>query len=95
MIHLPVAHDARTVKSEAAEAALHQTTQPHPGHHTQHFPFDSARLYRKLDAAGAQPVLDLYEGLRHAFQADLVPEAGTAVEKAAAFIATRVSAANR
>jgi len=55
----------------------------------------SVRLYRKLEAAGAQPVLDLYEGMWHVFQADLVPEAETAVEKSAAFIATRVSAAKK
>jgi acetyl esterase/lipase len=53
----------------------------------------SVRLYRKLEAAGAQPVLDLYEGMWHVFQADLVPEGETAVEKSAAFIATRLSAA--
>jgi len=55
----------------------------------------SVRLYRKLVAAGAQPVLDLYEGMWHVFQADLVPEAETAVEKSAAFITSRVSAAKR
>jgi monoterpene epsilon-lactone hydrolase len=55
----------------------------------------SVRLYRKLEAAGAQPELDLYEGMWHVFQADLVPEAETAVEKSAAFIATRVSAAKK
>ena len=55
----------------------------------------SVRLYRKLDAAGAQPVLDLYEGMWHVFQADLVPEGETAVEKSAAFIATRLSAAKQ
>jgi monoterpene epsilon-lactone hydrolase len=55
----------------------------------------SVRLYRKLEAAGAQPVLDLYEGMWHVFQADLVPEAETAVEKSAAFIAKRVSAAKK
>jgi epsilon-lactone hydrolase len=55
----------------------------------------SVRLYRKLDAAGAQPVLDLYEGMWHVFQADLVPEAETAVAKSAAFIATRLSAAKQ
>jgi len=55
----------------------------------------SVRLYRKLDAAGAHPVLDLYEGMWHVFQADLVPEAETAVEKSAAFIAARVSAAKQ
>ena len=52
----------------------------------------SVRLYRKLDAAGAQPVLDLYEGMWHVFQADLTPEAETAVGKSAAFIATQLSA---
>jgi acetyl esterase/lipase len=55
----------------------------------------SVRLYRKLEAAGAQPVLDLYEGMWHVFQADLVPEAEVAVEKSAAFIATRLSAAKK
>jgi len=55
----------------------------------------SVRLYRKLVAAGAQPVLDLYEGMWHVFQADLVPEAETAVEKSAAFITSRVSAAKK
>jgi len=55
----------------------------------------SVRLYRKLEAAGAQPVLDLYEGMWHVFQADLVPEAETAVEKSAAFITSRVSAAKK
>jgi monoterpene epsilon-lactone hydrolase len=55
----------------------------------------SVRLYRKLDAAGAQPVLDLYEGMWHVFQADLVPEGEAAVEKSAAFIAKRVSAAKQ
>jgi len=55
----------------------------------------SVRLYRKLEAAGAQPVLDLYEGMWHVFQADLVPEGETAVEKSAAFIATRLSAAKK
>ena len=52
----------------------------------------SVRLFRKLDAAGAQPVLDLYEGMWHVFQADLTPEAETAVGKSAAFIATQLSA---
>ena len=52
----------------------------------------SVRLYRKLDAAGAQPVLDLYEGMWHVFQADLVPEGEAAVAKSAAFIAKRLSA---
>jgi acetyl esterase/lipase len=55
----------------------------------------SVRLYRKLDAAGAQPVLDLYEGMWHVFQADLVPEAEAAVGKSAAFIATQLSAAKQ
>jgi acetyl esterase/lipase len=50
------------------------------------------RLYRKLEAAGAQPVLDLYEGMWHVFQADLVPEADTAIETSASFIAKRLSA---
>jgi acetyl esterase/lipase len=53
----------------------------------------SVRLYRQLDAAGAKPVLDLYEGMWHVFQADLVPEADIAVEKSAAFIVTHLSAA--
>jgi acetyl esterase/lipase len=55
----------------------------------------SVRLYRKLEAAGAQPVLDLYEGMWHVFQADLVPEGEMAVEKSAAFIAARLSAAKK
>ena len=55
----------------------------------------SVRLYRKLEAAGAQPVLDLYEGMWHVFQADLVPEGETAVGKSAAFIATQLSAAKQ
>jgi len=40
-------------------------------------------------------VLDLYEGMWHVFQADLVPEAEAAVAKSAAFIATRLSAAKQ
>ena len=52
----------------------------------------SVRLYRKLEAAGTQPVLDLYEGMWHVFQADLVPEAETAIETSASFIAKRLSA---
>jgi monoterpene epsilon-lactone hydrolase len=55
----------------------------------------TVRLFRKLEAAGTQPVLDLYEGMWHVFQADLVPEGETAVEKSASFIATRVSAAKK
>jgi len=55
----------------------------------------SVRLYRKLEAAGAQPVLDLYECMWHVFQADLVPEAETAVEKSVAFITSHVSAAKK
>jgi acetyl esterase/lipase len=53
----------------------------------------SVRLYRKLDAAGALPVLDLYEGMWHVFQADLVPEAEVAMAKSATFIAAKLSAA--
>ena len=52
----------------------------------------SVRLYRKLEAAGTQSVLDLYEGMWHVFQADLVPEAETAIEISASFIAKRLSA---
>ena len=55
----------------------------------------SVRLYRKLDAAGTQPVLDLYEGMWHVFQADLTPEGEAAVGKSAAFIATQLSAAKQ
>jgi monoterpene epsilon-lactone hydrolase len=55
----------------------------------------SVRLYRKLDAAGTQPVLDLYEGMWHVFQADLTPEGETAVAKSAVFIGTRLSAAKQ
>jgi acetyl esterase/lipase len=55
----------------------------------------SVRLFRKLDAAGVHPVLDLYEGMWHVFQADLVPEAETAMKTSAEFIATKLSAAKQ
>ncbi len=47
----------------------------------------SVRLYRALDAAGAHPVIDMYEGLWHDFQfASWLPESRTAYTKMAAFI---------
>ncbi len=47
----------------------------------------SVRLYRALDAAGAHPVLDMYEGMWHDFQfVSWLPESRTAFAKMAAFI---------
>ncbi len=46
----------------------------------------SVRLYRKLDAAGLQPVIDMYEGMPHVFQSLPIPEATLATQKSADFI---------
>ena len=46
----------------------------------------SVRLYRKLDEAGHQPVIDMYEGMPHVFQDLPIPEAATAIGKSAEFI---------
>lgn len=50
----------------------------------------SVRLYRKLDEAGQQPVIDMYEGMPHVFQDLPVPEAATAIRKSAAFIVSNL-----
>lgn len=47
----------------------------------------SVRLYQELEAAGAHPVLDMYEGLWHDFQYDAwLPESRTAYATMASFI---------
>ena len=47
----------------------------------------SVRLYRALDAAGAHPVIDMYEGLWHDFQfVTWLPESRIAYAKMAQFI---------
>lgn len=46
----------------------------------------SVRLYRKLDEAHLNPVIDMYEGMPHVFQDLPVPEARWAIRKSAAFI---------
>ena len=48
------------------------------------------RLYRKLDEAGHEPVIDMYEGMPHVFQDLPVPEAATAIRKSAEFIVNRL-----
>ncbi len=48
------------------------------------------RLYRKLDEAGHEPVIDMYEGMPHVFQDLPVPEAATAIRKSAEFIVSRL-----
>ena len=50
----------------------------------------SVRLYRKLDEAGQQPVIDMYEGMPHVFQDLPIPEAATAIRKSAAFIVSNL-----
>jgi epsilon-lactone hydrolase len=46
----------------------------------------SVRLYRHLDGAGKQVVLDLYEGLPHVFQQFSLPESAMAISKTASFL---------
>lgn len=46
----------------------------------------SVRLYQALEAAGQQVKLDIYEGMWHVFQVDLVPESEVAIKKSAGFI---------
>ena len=46
----------------------------------------SVRLFQKLEAAGQQANLDVYEGLWHVFQQVPVPESEAAIKKSAAFI---------
>lgn len=50
----------------------------------------SVRLYEKLDAAGAKPVMDMYEGMWHDFQGTPIPESDRAIRKAAAFLRARL-----
>jgi acetyl esterase/lipase len=44
------------------------------------------RLYQALETAGQQVKLDIYEGMWHVFQVDLVPESEVAIKKSAGFI---------
>ena len=54
---------------------------------TKEMPLSNAvRLYQKLDAAGQDTTLDIYEGMWHVFQQNDVPEAEVALSKSAAFI---------
>ena len=46
----------------------------------------SVRLFQKLEAAGQQANLDVYEGLWHVFQQVPVPESEVAIKKSAALI---------
>lgn len=46
----------------------------------------SVRLYQALEAAGAEPVIDMYEGMFHGFQYFQIPEADCAIRKSAKFI---------
>ena len=46
----------------------------------------SVRLYQALETAGQQVKLDIYEGMWHVFQVDLVPESEVAIKKSAGFI---------
>ncbi len=46
----------------------------------------AVRLYQKLDGAGQDATLDIYEGMWHVFQAYPLPETEVAVSKSAAFI---------
>ena len=46
----------------------------------------AVRLYRKLDRAGQDATLDIYEGMWHVFQQFPLPETEVAVSKSAAFI---------
>lgn len=50
----------------------------------------SVRLYRRLDEAGHEPVIDMYEGMPHVFQDLPIPEAATAIRRSAAFIRGRL-----
>ena len=46
----------------------------------------AVRLYQKLEAAGQDTKLDVYEGMWHIFQQTQIPESEVAVAKSAAFI---------
>ena len=46
----------------------------------------SVRLFQKLEAAGHDAKLDIYEGMWHVFQQHLLPEAEVSLRKSAAFV---------
>jgi len=46
----------------------------------------AVRLFQKLEAAGQNTKLDVYEGMWHIFQQESIPETKVAISKSAAFI---------